>query len=173
MRHRQVSVAILALLTLIMAAAVPVYSQFKVLYNFGASGGTADPCQPINSGIIAQGRDGNLYSTAPSCGSSDYGAVFKVTPSGSFAVTYEMPGDPGAPFRGLTLGTDGNFYGTTHGGGTAGDGILFKITPTGSLTVLHSFTGGSDGYTSDAPPIQGTDGNFYGISRRGGSPACG
>lgn len=81
MRHRQIAVWFVTALTLVMAAAVPpAYGQtFSVLYNFGT--GAADPCQPLNSGVIAQGQDGNLYSTATSCGGNDGGSVFKLTPS--------------------------------------------------------------------------------------------
>ena len=69
----------------------------------------------------------------------------------------------------MTLGTDGNFYGTTSGGGTYGDGTVFKVTPTGSLTVLYNFTAGNDGYNPYAPPVEGTDGNFYGTVYNGGA----
>jgi hypothetical protein len=36
---------------------------FSVLYNFGSNSG--DPRDPQFEGIVAQGRDGNLYSSAP------------------------------------------------------------------------------------------------------------
>jgi uncharacterized repeat protein (TIGR03803 family) len=68
------------------------------------------------------------------------------------------------PYSGLTLGTDGNFYGTTNEFGTGGYGTVFKLTPGGSLTTLYSFTNGSDGAVPYSPPIQGTDGNFYGTT---------
>jgi len=70
------------------------------------------------------------------------------------------------------LGRDGYFYGTTQSGGTANLGTVFKITAGGSLTVLHNFTGiGSDGYAPYAPPIQATDGNFYGTTIASGAGA--
>jgi hypothetical protein len=43
-------------------------------------------------------------------------------------------------------------------------GPYFKITPGGRFTVLHNFTNTGDGGTPNAPPIQGTDGNFYGTT---------
>jgi len=170
MRQFPLCSAILLTLSFFMIAGVtPAHSQFNVLYNFG-TGGTSDPCQPVNSGIIAQGQDGNLYTTAPGCGTNDYGSAFEVTPAGAFQLIYTFPGNPGVPFSGLTLDpASGNFYGTTEGGGTVDDGTLFNLTPTGTLNTLHNFTGNADGYTANAPPIIGTDGNLYGTSRRGGN----
>jgi uncharacterized repeat protein (TIGR03803 family) len=147
----------------------PAQAQtFSVLYNFGTNSG--DPLNPGETGAIAQGRDGNLYSTASNGGAHGYGAVFKITPSGKLTVLYNFDGPHGqAPLGGLTLGTDGNFYGTTWYGGATGNGTVFKITPTGQLTVLYSFTGGSDGFQPYAPPIEGSDGNFYGTAGFGGA----
>jgi uncharacterized repeat protein (TIGR03803 family) len=71
----------------------------------------------------------------------------------------------------LTQGTDGNFYGATSRGGASGKGVVFKITPTGEETLLHSFTGSpSDGASPETTRlIQGTDGNFYGVTPAGGA----
>src|SRR5437660_1280788 len=120
---------------------------------------------PQNAGILAQGRDGNLYGTTPTGGTHGFGGVFKITPAGSFHVIYNFDGTaPGkSPRSGLTLGTDGNFYGTTWQGGAHNYGTIFKIIPAGVLTVLHTFAY-SDGANCYAPPIQGTDGNFYGTT---------
>jgi uncharacterized repeat protein (TIGR03803 family) len=132
-----------------------------VLYNFGSKSG--DPLQPSYSGVIAQGRDGDLYTTSQFGGTGN-GAAFKVTPNGTVTVLHNFNGtsDGGFPNGGLTLGADGNFYGTTTTGGTC-CGTLFRISPGGTLTVLHNF-GGADGGGPLAPPILGTDGNFYGTS---------
>jgi uncharacterized repeat protein (TIGR03803 family) len=135
---------------------------FSVLHKFESKSG--DPCDPSESGIIAQGRDGNLYSTAL-CGANGDGAVFRVTPEGKLTVIYSFDGTHGSyPRGGLTLSTDGDFYGTTAGGGTYDCGTVFKITPTGKLTVLYSFSETTDGGGPSAPPIQGSDGNFYGTT---------
>ena len=142
-----------------------------VLYNFGT--GILDPLHPTYPGIIAQGSDGVLYSTAPGGGNyPQEGSVFSLTPSGQLTSLYSFGGtfvlnEGSIPVGGLTLGTDGNFYGTTSGGGIYGGGIVFKITPSGLLTKLYDFTGGSDGSGPMAPPIQGSDGNFYGTTYAG------
>src|SRR5215467_15341216 len=61
----------------------------------------------------------------------------------------------------LILGKDGNLYGTTRGGGPGGHGTIFRFTTNGVLTTLYSFSGANAGSTPYAPPVQGSDGNFY------------
>jgi uncharacterized repeat protein (TIGR03803 family) len=136
---------------------------FSVLYNFGSHNG--DPWNPQWSGIIAQGQDGNLYSTAPQDGD---GSVFSISPGGTLKVVYAFSGgsDGLSPSGGLSLGTDGNFYGTTSGGGFA-PGTIFKVTPSGTLMTLYTFTNGLDGSDPTAPPIEGLDGNYYGTAANG------
>jgi len=117
--------------------------------------------------IMAQGRDGNLYfGGAYGCGS-----IFKMTPSGTVTVVYDFNADGGAngcdPGGGLTLGTDGNFYGVTYSGGSHSYGTIYKVTPAGVLTVLHHFDGTQNQYYSWAPPVQGKNGTFYGITGYG------
>ncbi len=144
---------------------------FSVLYNFGSN--TGDPSSPSYSGIVTQGRDGNLYSTAPK-GGTCCGAAFQITPAGTLKNIHNFTGnnDDGAfPQGGLTLGTDGNFYGTTYEGGSVTAGAVFKISPSGAYTTLYSFTGGSDGAAPYAPPVEGNDGNFYGTTTQEGT--CG
>jgi uncharacterized repeat protein (TIGR03803 family) len=139
----------------------------SVLYNFGSN--TGDPIQP-QPAVIAQGRDGNLFSTTERGGANTYyGTVFEITPRGNLSVLYSFGPSVGEyPTGGLTLGTDGNLYGATQSGGDPGFGIIFKITSSGELTVLHNFAK-SDGASPYGPPIQGTDGAFYGTTLQGGN----
>jgi uncharacterized repeat protein (TIGR03803 family) len=175
MAHQRIH-TLLTFVMLVLAFATPTSSHaqtYSALYEFG--GKTGDPASPQYSGIIAQGRDGNLYSTAPAtpvgglC--SFCGAVFKITPSGTLTVVYyfnDTAGSGYTPFGGLTLGTDGNFYGTTKAGGTFNLGTVFKITAGGTLTKLYNFGTCKypcvDGSYPIAPPVQGSDGNFYGTT---------
>jgi uncharacterized repeat protein (TIGR03803 family) len=171
-RTREFSPLLATVLILAALTTVGEAQTYSVLYNFGTKSG--DPNQPSYSGIIVQGRDGNLYSTAPGGGTLGDGAAFEVTPIGAVTVLYNFDVTHGAgPFSGLVLATNGNFYGTTSCCGSPGRGTVFKITPDGHLTVLHTFMGGSDGEFPNAPPVQGTDRNFYGTtSAGGGSPFC-
>jgi uncharacterized repeat protein (TIGR03803 family) len=127
------------------------------------------------AGVI-QGSDGNFYGTTYFGGSSGFGTVFKVTPSGTETVLYSFAGgsDGEHPYAGVIQGSDGNFYGTTYQGGASGYGTVFKIAPSGTETVLHSFAGGSsDGANPEAGLTQGTDGNFYGNTYLGGASNLG
>src|SRR5689334_21434465 len=83
---------------------------------------------PGNPGVLAQGRDGNLYGTAPTGGTLGFGGVFRITPAGGYSVIYNFDGTMHGkgPRGGLTLGADGNFYGTTNQGGSSNYGTLFK-----------------------------------------------
>ncbi len=118
---------------------------------------------------IAQGRDGNLYSSTDDQWEHGIngGTAFRITPAGTLTgLHYFSVSDGQGPAGGLTLGTDGNYYGTNGAGGLYSFGTIFKITAGGALTTLHNFTG-ADGWESYAPPIEGFDGNFYGTTSLG------
>jgi uncharacterized repeat protein (TIGR03803 family) len=145
-----------------LAAALSAPAQtYTDIYNFGKDDGPNDP----QHSLIAQGRDGNLYTTSPQNWSGKSGDVFKFTPAGVVTALHSFNGSDGSSITsGLTLGTDGYFYGTATLGGANSRGTVFKVTPEGNLTLLYSFIGGADGGDPAAPPIQGIDGNFYGVA---------
>lgn len=158
---------------LLLSLPTTVQAQtFSVVYNFGDV--FRDATNPAYSGIVAQGRDGSLYSTTPFGGQNGVGTVFKVSPSGKVTVLHNFNTTDGQfPYGGLTLGPDGDFYGTTYsGGGSFNGGVIFKVTAEGNLTVLHTFAPG-EGVESLAPPVLGEDGNLYGTTRAGGAFAHG
>jgi uncharacterized repeat protein (TIGR03803 family) len=114
-----------------------------------------------------------IYGTTTDGGARNYGAGFKISPSGTLAVLYNFCvhtncTDGAYPIAGLVLGTDENFYGTTALGGAYDDGTVFRMTRGGVLTVLHSFNG-ADGANPQGALIQATDGNFYGTTGSGGA----
>ena len=163
--------AVLVITTLLLVAAAATAQTYTVLYNFGTNIG--DPLNPQLSDVIAQGRDGSLYSTTFSGGAHGLGTVFDITPGATLTVLYDFDGTLGElPNSGLTLATDGKFYGTTAAGGPSNAGTIFNTTPSGKVTVLYNFTGGSNGSFPSAPPIQGADGSFYGTTPYGGHKTC-
>jgi len=165
---------------------ISLAGTLTTLYNFCFQSGCADGENPY-AGLV-QGSDGNFYGTTHAGGANGVGTVFKITPAGTLTTlwsfcSYAQCEDGESPYAGLVQGSDGNFYGTTYEGGCVayfkhaclaeGEGTLFKITPSGTLTVLYSFcisTGCTDGANPYAAGlVQGSDGNFYGMTYAGGA----
>lgn len=126
---------------------------------------------------VVQGSDGNFYGTTWEGGAKRSGTIFRITPSGALTTLYSFCSqahctDGAAPRAGLVQGSDGNFYGTAEGGGAGGGGTVFKITPDGAFTRLYSFcstTNCADGKFPLAALVQGSDGDFYGVTSGGGN----
>ena len=147
-----------------------------ILASFGGTNGWGP-----HAGLV-RGADGNFYGTTTDGPYHDqrgtpYGTVFRVTPDGLLTTLVSFNGTNGQmPSAELVQGTDGNLYGTTQLGGQyqdsngTGYGTAFKVTADGVLTTLVSFnsTNGA-GFSPWGPLLQGSDGNFYGTTRAGGS----
>ena len=79
--HVRVLFALALLLFVAGASTLAARAQtYKVAYEFGSQGG--DPLSPAY-GLVAQGRDGNLYSAGPMGGTGNNGTVFKITSTGA------------------------------------------------------------------------------------------
>lgn len=158
---------------LLCAAAFAQAQTVSTVYNF--TGGTTSGQYPWYVTLV-QGTSGALYGTTYQGGAHSNGTVFSVTTSGTQTIVYSFKGgttDGANPTGGLTLGTDGNFYGTTQQGGTKSSGIVFKMTSSGTETILHNFNGTTDGSFPWGPPIEASDGNFYGTASGGGNKGNG
>ena len=144
------------------------------LYTFAGPDGAAP-----YAGLLLDSR-GNLYGTTLYGGSSNYGTVFELNPSGVETVlhNFTMEPDGGYPQGSLVLDAEDNLYGTTGDGSangckfTTGCGTVFKLTPIGEETVLHSFLGDPDGSYLAAGVLRDSGGNLYGTSYFGGT-LCG
>ena len=146
------------------------------LYSFCSQANCADGLYPYAP--LIQATDGNFYGTTTQGGGpSNFGEIFKITPSGRLTVLHSFNGtDGGVPYAGLIQGSDGALYGTGYAGGSGeNSGTVFKITLAGTLTTVHSFN-----VTGESPNglVQATDGNFYGTTQFGGTgtactPGCG
>jgi len=161
------------------------------LYSFCAQTNCTDGAGPAG---LVQATDGSFYGTTLQGGTSGNcqandgatacGTVFKITAAGVLTTLYNFGGTDGAIPTGLVQGTDGNFYGITYLGGTgsncpssqfaSGCGTVFKMTAAGTLTSLYNFCSQpncADGSEPTAGLVEGTDGNFYGITQLGGGSA--
>jgi uncharacterized repeat protein (TIGR03803 family) len=132
---------------------------------------------------LLQAQDGNLYGVSLAQYNGQFGAFYKVTPSGTFTVLFDFNFTGGSNPNLPTQGTDGNLYGTAFLGGSPacigyqyGCGVVYKQTSAGKETVLWNFKGfySNDGALPAGVPVQGYDGNYYGVTKEGGNSAnCG
>jgi uncharacterized repeat protein (TIGR03803 family) len=140
---------------------------FTVLHDFtgGADGG-------IPTGLV-KGRFNRFYGTTYVGGSNPFcpgcGTVFKIHSAGRLTTLFSFfgDGDGANPLGGLVLGSDREFYGTTLGGPLSVYGTVYKITAKGDVTPLWQFSGDKDGGAPVAPPVEGSDGDFYGTTLGG------
>jgi len=163
-----------AILVFFIAVAISAPAQtFTVLADFDRTNGG----EPVAT--LSQGTDGNFYGTTSEGGSSNFGTVFRMTPSGTLTSLYTFcPGGQACtygsnPVGGLVQAANGDFYGTTSSGGSNDfAGTVFKVSPAGALTTLHRFDFTDGEYPFDTL-VQAANGNFYGTTGEGGPYNCG
>lgn len=126
-------------------------------------------------GGLLLARDGMFYGVG-SGGPTGEGVAFRITPAGGFLKIHDYVRnvEGGAPNPLIQSAFDGLLYGTT---GTTGgplnftSGTVYRMTTTGVVQVLHTF--GNTQYGGAYPVgrlVEGTDGNFYGVTSHGGLP---
>ncbi len=126
--------------------------------------------------------DGNFYgSTAgefvvsgppPVFEARSYGAIFRLTPSGTVTTLHAFTGGDGAqPLGALIQARDGHLYGTTSAVRETVSphpfnitwGTVFRVTLAGTFTSLYTFHG-TDGGNPLGRLLEASDGNLYGTT---------
>ena len=145
----------------------------KGIYQFCMMTGCADGNDPY--GGLALDTDGSLYGMTDLGGTDGIGAVFHITSAGTFSKLYSFDNSIGSePLDTLVRasnrrsnGKSGNFYGFTQTGSPTGYGEIFHINATGVPTPVQTFNGTDGTGAATGGLVQGTDGNFYGVSPNG------
>lgn len=140
---------------------------FSLVHSFDYTG--SDGFVPYAGVTLDSG--GNIYGTTYEGGTIGFGAVYKITPSGTESLLYSFTGgtDGSYPQSVLVFDKSGNLYGTTSYGGAYGWGTVFKISGSGTFSVLYGFTGATDGGNPGTNLVLDSSDNLYGITTSGGA----
>jgi len=137
-----------------------------VLHSFANDG--TDGYEP--NGGLALDSEGNLYGSTSAGGTSVFGIIFKIAPSGAESVLYNFNGNGllGAS-PGLALDSHGNLYGTSSGDQPI-PGVVFQLAPSGVMTFMHLFPGyptAGDGTFPQGGLLLAANGSLYGTTSEG------
>jgi uncharacterized repeat protein (TIGR03803 family) len=116
---------------------------------------------------LVQGSDSNFY------GVTFNGVIFGITTNGApTPLNFFSTSTDGIPYGPLVQSTNGDLYGTTDGPGQRG-GAIFQFNNLSNSITIYPFAGQAFGNGAGPEPadrlIQGSDGNFYGVTRYGGN----
>jgi uncharacterized repeat protein (TIGR03803 family) len=135
----------------------------SVVHTFGVH--SNDGMFPNPSLVL--GMDGNFYGTTLAGGAHGIGVAYEVTPLVLETIFYDFDDSP--PTVTFIQAADGTFYGTNVGG-QYGNGLVYSLTPGGEATVVYNFgTAAADGKQPVGGLLEGSDGNFYGVTVNGGA----
>ncbi len=146
-----------------------------VLHEF-CQGACTDGGAPY-AGLILN-ANGNFYGTTTQDEVNHGGTLYEITPAGTVAPLVSLTGQgaEGIPYGSIVAAYDA-FYGVTGLGGASEYGTVYKVTPSGTLTTLHTFSGtdGEEIGVTGVGLLEGTNGNFYGVTAYGteSSNGCG
>lgn len=134
-----------------------------ILAHFPATAGSPE-------GSLIEGGDGHFYGMTPTGGALGSGTVFRLTSAGVLSTVVNFDFTTGAyPDGALVKGADGSLYGLTQAGGAFSGGTAFKVSTGGTFTALVDFESTTTGSNPTGALTLGTDGNFYGSTKYGGS----
>jgi uncharacterized repeat protein (TIGR03803 family) len=144
--------------------------MFKSLYSFD----NIDGALPISA--LMEATNGIFYGTTADGGASGCGTIFSLTAGSTLNTLRSFDCTDGAgPDAALVQANNGDFWGTTAAGGAHDGGTAFRIIPSGSLRRRYNFCHYYDCKHGTSPDglVQGTDGNFYGVTGYGGPSGAG
>jgi len=148
--------------------------KFTLLHSF--AGSPSDGAEPAY-GHLTMDDSGNLYGLTSGGGAYSYGALYKLSKSGTLALLYSFKGglkDGCGPQGSVVQGKAGNLYGTTGGCGSNKYGTIWKVSKTGKETILHNFAGGSgDGCYPVAGVTRDRKANLYSVTGECGANGYG
>jgi len=136
---------------------ITLNGNYTTLHTFTGGSDGSSPTGPIEA------TDGNLYGTATS-------TIYKFTRNGVYSVLYTFdPATSGSGAGALMQGSDGKLYVTASGGGAKGCGTVVKVALYGGLLATHAFDCSAEGSTPVGPLTLTSDGNYYGVTKLGGT----
>jgi len=116
--------------------------------------------------MIAQGRDGSLYSNRGGRGINNDGAAYAITTGGSLTMLHSFDGTDGDyPSAGLILGMNGYFYGRPVMAATWSMERSTESSPELSPLSINSVAP----MGCRLATTQAMDGKLYGVTIAGGS----
>src|SRR5262249_55253150 len=96
---------------------------YTVLHSFN---GAPDGGAPV--GTLLRDSTGNLWGVTVNGGTSGWGTIFKLDPTGNETIVHTFTGPDGAyPVAGLVQDSAGNLYGAATAGGTQQFGVIYEI----------------------------------------------
>jgi uncharacterized repeat protein (TIGR03803 family) len=120
---------------------------------------------------LVQASDGQFYGTTRYGGWSGRGMAYRFHLPHGLKDIHDFHGYDGwKPSAAMIIGTDGALYSITElGGASRRGGAVFRMSTSGEVEVLHSFhKDGIDGFKPWSRLVQGSDGDFYGTTAKGG-----
>ncbi len=162
---------------------------FTVLHTFSMAEGVINAIANFPPAIV-QGIDGSFYGAglalynANQSGNDQAPALlYKVDENGNLTIihTFATDGSEGSGVYGpLVAGPDGNFYGAAlssapvTGNGVFANrlGTVFSTNPSGGFQKIYTFLNTAVGNDLDQNLTLGSDGNFYGTAKFGGSSSA-
>ena len=132
-----------------------------------------DGTNGASPGLPVQAPDGKFYGVASFGGSMGAGTVYCLETNGNPKAIYSFDMTNGGVPSGFVIRTNGEFYGSTIFGGIgydgtpySGAGVVFKMTTNGQFTLVARLT---DTNAFPVGLLEGSDGNFYVMTSRGGA----